>query len=68
MLRRARLALTRLALHPSVVGYAWSQWQDLPGERPPFGSGLVHADGAEAFEHTELLAEFNQRLTQVRAG
>lgn len=68
MLRRARLALTRLALHPSVVGYAWTRWQDLPSERPPFGSGLVHADGAEALEHAELLAEFNQRLAQVRAG
>jgi hypothetical protein len=68
MLRRARLALTRLALHPSVVGYAWAQWQDAPSERPPFGSGLVHGDGFEALEQTELLAEFNRRLAQVRAG
>lgn len=68
MLRRARLALTRLALHPSVVGYAWTRWCDLPSEKPPFGSGLVHLDESEAVEHTEMLAEFNQRLAQVRAG
>ncbi len=68
MLRRARLALTRLALHPSVVGYAWARWRDLPSEKPPFGSGLVHQDEAEAIEHTELLSEFNQRLAQLRAS
>lgn len=68
MLRRARVALTRLALHPSVVGYVWAQWQDLPGEQPPFGSGLVHRDDAPALEHTEILAEFNRRRAQLRAG
>ena len=68
MLRRARLALTRLARHPAVVGYVWTQWQDEPGEQPPFGRGLVHVDGADAREHTELLADFNQRSERLRRG
>lgn len=66
MLRRARTALERTARHPAVVGYAWRQWQDEPGEQPPFARGLVHVDGAEAREHTELLAEFNSRAESVR--
>lgn len=66
MLRRGRTALERAARHPAVIGYAWRQWQDGPGEQPPFARGLVHANGAEAREHTELLAEFNARATLLR--
>lgn len=68
MLRRGRLALERLARHPAVVGYAWDQWQDAPGEQPPFARGLVHLNGTEAREHTELLAEFNRRAETLRRG
>ncbi len=68
MLRRGRTALERLARHPAVVGYGWSQWQDEPGEQPPFARGLVHVNGAEAREHTELLAQFNQRAENLRRG
>lgn len=66
MLQRARGALERMARHPAVVGYAWSRWQDDPGEQPPFGRGLVHVNGAEAREHTELLAQFNARAEHLR--
>lgn len=66
MLRRARAALERMARHPAVVGYAWAQWQDEPGEQPPFGRGLVHVNGAEAREHTELLVPFNARVEPLR--
>lgn len=65
MLRKARAALDRMARHPAVVGYAWAQWQDEPGEQPPFASGLVHVNGAEAREHTELLAPFNARAESL---
>lgn len=68
MLRRARTALDRMARHPAVVGYAWGQWQDEPGEQPPFARGLVHVDGAEAREHTELLTQFNGRAESLRGG
>lgn len=68
MLRRARTALEKLARHPAVVGYAWSAWQDEPGEQPPFARGLVHTSGAEAREHTELLTQFNARAESLRAG
>jgi agarase len=61
MLRRGRAALERMARHPAVVGYAWSQWQDGPAEQPPFARGVLHHNGAEAREHTELLAQFNLR-------
>jgi agarase len=66
MLRRGRSALERLARHPAVVGYGWAQWQDQPGEQPPFARGLVHLNGAEAREHTELLADFNHRAERLR--
>lgn len=59
MLRRGRAALERAARHPAVAGYVWRQWLDEPGEQPPFARGLVHLNGAEAREHTELLAGFN---------
>lgn len=65
MLRKARAALDRMARHPAVVGYAWAQWQDEPGEQPPFASGLIHVNGAEAREHTELLAPFNARAESL---
>lgn len=68
MLRRARTALDRMARHPAVVGYAWGQWQDEPGEQPPFARGLVHVNGAEAREHTELLTQFNGRAESLRSG
>jgi agarase len=60
-LRKARTMLDRTARHPGVVGYAWAQWQDEPGEQPPFAGGLVHVNGSEAREHTELLQQFNLR-------
>lgn len=65
MLRRARVALERMARHPGVVGYAWGQWQDEPGEQPPFARGVLHANGAEAREHTELLTQFNFRADSL---
>ena len=55
-------------LDPAVAGYLWRQWLDEPGEHPPFARGLVHLDGAEAREHTELLAEFNARAEKVRCA
>jgi hypothetical protein len=67
MYRRARNALDRLARHPAVVGYAWGRWQDEPGEQPPFARGLVHVGGAEAREHTELIAQFNARVETLRS-
>lgn len=66
MLQRGRAGLARAARHPAVVGYVWSQWQDEPGEQPPFARGLVHVNGAEAREHTELLAQFNARADALR--
>jgi agarase len=68
MVRRARTGLERVARHPAVVGYAWRQWWDEPGEQPPFARGLVHRNGAEAREHTELLAEFNTRAELLRCA
>ncbi len=68
MLRRARTTLERMARHPAAVGYLWAQWQDGPGEQPPFARGLVHPNGAEAREHTELLAEFNARAERLHAA
>ena len=66
MLRRGRAALERAARHPAVVGYVWRQWLDEPGEQPPFARGLVHVNGTEAREHTELLAAFNARAEALR--
>lgn len=68
MLRRARTAIDRMARHRAVVGYAWSQWQDEPGEQPPFARGLVHVSGTEAREHTEVLAAFNLRAETLHRG
>ena len=65
MMRKARVTLDRLARHPTVVGYMWGRWQDEPGEQPPFASGVVHVNGTEAREHTELLAQFNQRAENL---
>lgn len=67
MLRRGRLTLARAVAHPVVTGYAWSHWRDRAGETPPFGSGLVRADDAEAREHTELLTAINDRVEELRA-
>jgi hypothetical protein len=66
MLRRGRAAFARMARHPGVVGYVWPQWLDEPGEQPPFARGLVHGNGAEAREHTELLADLNARVASLR--
>ena len=66
MLRKSRTALDRIARHPAVVGYAWAQWQDEPGEQPPFAGGLIHGNGTEAREHTELLEQFNLRAENLR--
>jgi hypothetical protein len=68
MLRRGRAALERLARQPAVVGYIWGEWQDQAGDQPPFGGGLVHVNGTEAREHTELLAQFNTRAETLRRG
>lgn len=68
MLRRARAGLARLATHPAVAGFMWADWEDAPADLPPFGRGLVHADGREAREHTELLAAFNARADARRAS
>ncbi len=68
MLRRGRASLQKLARHPAVIGYAWSRWRDGAGEQPPFASGLVHDNDAEAREHTELLADLNGRLESLRKG
>lgn len=62
MLQRGRHALERLPRHPAVAGYSWAQWRDEPGEQPPFARGLIHANGAEAREHLELLVPFNARV------
>jgi hypothetical protein len=51
---------------PGVVGYAWRQWDDGAGEQPPFAGGLVHANGIEAREHTELLADLNAGVARLR--
>jgi hypothetical protein len=66
ILRKARTSLDRMARHPAVVGYAWSRWQDDPGEQPPFAGGLVHVNGAEAREHTEVLMPVNFRAETLR--
>jgi hypothetical protein len=66
MLRRGRAALERVARHPAVTGYIWRQWLDEPGEQPPFARGLVHVNGTEAREHTELLTAFNARAEILR--
>lgn len=68
MLRRGRTTLERMGRHPAVVGYAWGRWLDEPGEQPPFGSGLVHVNGVEAREHTELLTHFNTQLEVGRTN
>ncbi|MSU72751.1 MAG: hypothetical protein EXS43_10470 [Opitutus sp.] len=68
MLRRGRSAIERMARHPAVVGYVWGQWYDDPGEQPPFARGLVHLNGTEAREHTEILAGFNARAEALRAS
>lgn len=66
MLRKGRKELRRLIAAPAVVGYSWTRWRDRAGERAPFGSGLVRADGAEAREHTELVADINGRIGSLR--
>jgi hypothetical protein len=48
------------------VGFVWREWLDEPGEQAPFARGLVHVNGTEAREHTELLAAFNQRAESLR--
>src|SRR5687767_888908 len=68
MMRKARVTMDRVARHPAVVGYVWGRWQDEPGEQPPFASGVVHANGTDAREHTELLAQFNQRAENMHRG
>jgi len=66
MLRKGRKELRRLIAEPAVVGYSWVRWRDRAGERAPFGSGLVRADGSEAREHTELVADINRRIGSLR--
>jgi hypothetical protein len=66
LLRDERRSLAAACVHPAVVGYEWARWADEMNEVPPFGSGLVHADGGEAFEHTELLTQINARAERLR--
>jgi hypothetical protein len=66
MLANGRGALTRAFAHPALVGYIWSHWRDEADDAPPFGHGLVHVDGREAREHTELLTELNSRAEVLR--
>jgi hypothetical protein len=65
MLSRGRAALEEAFAHPALVGFAWDRWRDLPGDCPPFGQGLVHIDGCEASEHTELLSHLNARAEKL---
>ena len=58
--------LARAFAHPALIGYAWECWADGPDDRPPFGRGLVHVDGSEAREHTELLSDLNARADFLR--
>ena len=67
MMRQGRARLRATIAHPAVVGYAWNRWRDAPSEQPPFARGLVHPNGAEAREHTELLTEINRRIPTLRA-
>ena len=60
------MALAHVARHPAAVGYAWGQWLDGPGEQPPLARGLLHVNGAEAREHTELLTLCNRRPADLR--
>ncbi|MSU70384.1 MAG: hypothetical protein EXS39_06365 [Opitutaceae bacterium] len=66
MLAKGRIALEQAVVHPAVVGYAWHRWADRPDDGPPFGQGLVHIDGREAREHTELLSDINARAESLR--
>ena len=66
MLRKGRKEMRRVIAAPAVVGCAWVRWRDRAGERAPFGSGLVRADGAEAREHTELVADIQRRIGSLR--
>jgi hypothetical protein len=66
MLREGRRALTTACAHAAIVGYEWARWADQPEDLPPFGAGLVHVDDREAFEHTELLAQINNRAESLR--
>ncbi len=54
--------------HPGVVGYEWARWADGEDDQPPFGKGLVHVDGREALENTELVAQVNARAERLRAA
>lgn len=67
MLSRGRRALERAFTHPALIGCAWADWSDAPGDVPPFGRGLVHVDGREAREHTELLSHLYARAETLRA-
>lgn len=67
-LRDGRRALVAACEHPVVAGYEWGCWMDREDEVPPFGAGLVHVDGREAVENTELLATVNARAERVRAA
>ena len=68
MLARGRAAWERALTHPALVGCAWARWQDAPEDRPPFGRGLVHVDGGEAREHSELLSGLYARAETIRRG
>ncbi len=54
-----RRVIGTAVVDPLVVGYEWARWSDEAGDTPPFAPGLVHLDGAEAREHTELVTPLN---------
>jgi hypothetical protein len=66
ILREGRDQFRAMVAQETVVGYAWQSWSDRPGEQPPFARGLMHLNGVEAREHTELLTELNARVSVLR--
>lgn len=68
MLGRGRKTLERALAHPLLVGCAWARWLDAREDRAPFGRGLVHVDGAEAREHSELLSGLYARAETLRCA
>lgn len=54
-----RRVIGAAVVDPSTVGYEWARWSDEADDTPPFAPGLVHLDGAEARENTELVTPLN---------
>ena len=61
------IGVAAIAFVAPVLANLFSRWWlDEPGEQPPFARGLVHVNGTEAREHTELLTAFNARADTLR--